>query len=256
MRFIQISDTHIGASPDFENYGHSSLRNLETMVDVINGLTFAPDFILHCGDVVEDGSEAAYQLAKVVLERLKYPVYYVNGNHDDRTKLQQILLGTKPISDRFDYAFEYSGIHIQVFDTYGPNFPTGTMTTEQLNRLDEICCPDGPPLLIAIHHQPVPLDVQWIDGWMWMDCHEEFRTRVASARNRIVGIFFGHVHRAFKVLNNGILYCSAPSGFAQLLSWPDLDKPQPTPDELGGFNIVTVSLGQTTIRQHYFGRPH
>ncbi len=255
MRFIHISDTHIGPAPDFSNYGHASLPNLEQTVEVINGLSFQPDFILHTGDVVEDWSEAAYRLAKPVLDRLKYPVYYVNGNHDDREHLQRILLGKTPNGERSDYSFVCDGIQIEVFDTFGPNQPTGTMTDSQLDRLGAICRPDGPPLMIAMHHQPVPLDVEWIDGWMWMDRHEELRKLVAPARQRIVGVFFGHVHRAFQVISEGILYCAAPSTFAQLRSWPDQDRPLPTPAEPGGFSVVTITAQQTTVRQHYIERP-
>src|SRR5215468_3825496 len=210
MRFIQITDTHIGQTPDFGNYGHRSLANLEKLVEIINDLTFQPDFVLHTGDVVEDWSEAAYKLAKPVLEKIKFPIYYVAGNHDDATLLQRVLLGREPSSDRFDYTFECDGIQFVVLDTRGgKDGPAGHLTPEQLSWLGRFCAPDGPPMVIIMHHQPVRFDIKWIDGWMTLDCDAEFRQTIAPARNRIRGVFFGHVHRAFQVINDGIMYCSA-----------------------------------------------
>jgi Icc protein len=256
MRFIHLTDTHIGPLPSFANYGHNSLQNLERIVDRINALPFTPDFVLHTGDVVEDWSEAAYKLAKPVLERIKFPVYYVAGNHDDPDKLQRILLNQEPKSDRFDYSFTCEDFTIAVFDTRRPEQnPGGTLRPAQMETLRQLCTPDGPPLVIALHHQPVLLDVTWIDGWMNLDNYAEFQQILAPARERVHGVFFGHVHRAFEVLVNGILYCSGPSSFAQLASYPNLQQPDPSPEELAGFSIVTVTPTQTTVRQHYIGRP-
>ncbi|HVO44456.1 MAG TPA: metallophosphoesterase, partial [Aggregatilineales bacterium] len=170
MRFVHLTDTHIGPTPDYTNAGHNAFKNLEHVVDRINELPFTPDFVLHTGDVVDDWSEAAYRLAKPVLKRIKFPVYYVAGNHDDPDRLQRILLNQEPTAERYDYSFDCDGIHIAVFDTRRPeDNPGGTLKPAQLQALREVCTPDGPPLLIALHHEPVLLDVTWMDGWMNLD---------------------------------------------------------------------------------------
>ena len=92
MRFVQITDTHIGQNPEFANYGHAPFSNLEAVVVAINALRFPVDFVLHTGDVVEDRSEGAYRLARRVLSRLRVPVHYVAGNHDDAAILQRVML--------------------------------------------------------------------------------------------------------------------------------------------------------------------
>ena len=265
MRFVHITDTHIDSAPDFINYGHSPRANLEALVAAINKLPFRVDFVLHTGDVVEDRSEDAYRIAKPIFEKLEPPIFYAAGNHDDATHLQRVLLGDEPTGDRFDYQFQVDGVQFVVLDTRGPNDPTGTLSDAQLDWLRALCTPDGAPLVIAMHHPPTSLDSPWLDtGWasptrafpnMLLDRGPEFMAALAPARARLRGVFFGHVHRPYQVIQDGILLCSAPSSFAQLLTWPTQRVPEPSPAEPGGFSLVTITREQTTLRQHYLPRP-
>ena len=265
MRFVHISDTHIGPTADFSHYGHAPLPNLEFIVDAVNALRFPVDFVLHGGDVVEDGSEEAYRLAQRALSRLRVPVLYVAGNHDNPPALQRIILGKEPSQERMDYATVVDGIHVVVLDTRGPQDPTGMLTNHQITRLREICTPKGPPLVIALHHPPLDLDCLWLAvGWatpegrkptMLLDQGPAFLEALSPARERIRGVFFGHVHRSYQIMHRGILFSSAPSGFAQLLTWPDADYPNASPDEPAGFSLVTIDQDKTTISQHALPRP-
>ncbi len=261
MRFVHITDTHIGPTPDYRLHEQRPLATLETLVQRINGLPFQPDFILHNGDVVDTPEESAYELARPVLAKLKAPVYYVMGNHDRPNPMLRVLLGKTASVNRFDYFTEIDGLGLAVFDTRGPVDPAGTLTPEQFAALRALCKPSGPPLIIAIHHQPVQLDSAWLDDpWtnglsMPMDCAEAFRQTIAPARDRIRGVFFGHVHRGYQVVQDGILYCSAPSAVIQFQSWPSQPAAIPADDELPGFGVVTVTPTSTIVRQYTFPRP-
>lgn len=263
MRFLHISDTHIAQSPNFVNYMHSPMRNLERLVWEINNLSFDVDFVLHTGDIVEDAAETAYHNAKPILRQLRFPVYYVNGNHDNRDHLQRIMLDKTPVGSRFDYTFDCAGVQFIVVDSAGSHTPTGDLTEAQLANLRALCVPDGPPLAIAIHHPPVALDSNWLDvGWprlnyrhMLIANGDAFMQAIAPARARLCGVFFGHIHRSYQVLRNGILLSAAPSTFGSLLTWPGQADPEIAPHEPGGFCLVTIADGQTTVRQHWFERP-
>ncbi len=259
MRFVHITDTHIGPTPDHRVLGQLPYPAVGALVEQINSLPFEPDFVLHTGDVTDDASEAAYALARPLLEKIKAPVLYALGNHDRPEPMRQILLGKAPTSDRYDYQMNIQGIELAVFDTRGPVDPEGTLTAEQFNALRNLCQPSGPPLVIALHHQPVPLDIAWLDhGWdgrrMMLDCSEAFLEAIAPARNRIRGVFFGHVHRSAQVFREGILFCTPPSACAQIFAWPTQTEPVPSPAELPGFNVVTITDDQTIIRQHTIPR--
>jgi Icc protein len=260
MRFVHITDTHIAADPAYARFGRTPVATLAALVRAINELSFPVDFVLHTGDVAEDRSEEAYRTAAELLSRLNAPAYFVAGNHDDGGLLQTILLGRATASPRFDYRFTTNGVSIAVLDSRGPRDPAGTLEDAQLDSLRTLCTPLGPPLIIAIHHPPFCLDSRWLDdGWdtseghttsMLLDRGAEFLQAIAPARERIRGVFFGHVHRAFQVMHRGILFASAPSAFGQFITWPDQRRPQPSPTEPAGFSLVTVTGEQTIVRQH------
>ena len=94
-------------------------------MDTINDLPLTPDFVIHTGDVVTDPHPDAYAQAAATMAKLRVPIYYVNGNHDDRGEIGKYLsmgpkeaLGEAP--DEFSYAFELKGYRFLVFDARGP----------------------------------------------------------------------------------------------------------------------------------------
>ena len=83
----------------------------------------------------------------------------------------------------------------------------------------------------------------------------EFVEAIAPARDRIRGVFFGHVHRAYQLVHRGILYSSSPSSFGQFLTWPGQEAPEAALAEPAGFSLVTITDEQTTVRFHAIARP-
>lgn len=257
VRFIHLSDTHIAPAADFAKYGHYAVRNLNAVVDAINALSFPIDFVLHTGDVVDDELAESYRTAQPLLNRIRYPVYYASGNHDEAALLQREVLGLPEASPRYDHRFRVGGVDFAVFDTRGPNDPAGQLQPDQLAALGALCTPEGGPLVIVLHHPPVPLDSTWLDqGWEALGNHPmlitnwpDFWAAIRPARQRIRGVFFGHVHRAFQVVREGVLVCSAPSVLAQFYAYPGQLTPAAAPHDHPAFNLVTIDDDQTTVRQ-------
>ncbi|MFQ3534359.1 MAG: metallophosphoesterase [Aggregatilineales bacterium] len=263
MRFIHISDTHLGKTPDFTYNGFNSYRHLEKVVETINSLPFSVDFVLHSGDVTEYGSSEEYALVRRLLERLRFPIRYAVGNHDNSALLQSALLGVESPSGRYDQTFTVNGVQVVILDTNNGFVPNGILTERQLTDLRALCTPEGVPLIIALHHPPVPLDTPWIqEGWasfgfrsMLLEQGEAFCAAIAPARERLRGVFFGHIHRAFQVQRDGVFYCSAPSTVIQFAAYPEQRDPKPVPEEPPAFALVTVNEAQVTVRQYALTRP-
>lgn len=261
VRFLHISDTHISSDPAFSNYGHRPYDNLKRLIATINALPYSFDFVLHTGDVVEDASTTAYQQAKHLFSDLRAPIYYLSGNHDHAPELQRVLLDIQMPKDRYDYAFVVGGVQFVVLDSRGPIDPGGELTSEQIAWLGEYCTPDGPPLVIALHHEPIPLDVPWLDEITFMASpmllrnSAEFIETLKPAQARLRGVFFGHIHRGIQVVQDGLLFSSAPSVFAQLKTWPNLRAATPAPEEAVGYCLVTIDEQRTLIQQYTFARP-
>jgi len=139
--------------------------------------------------------------------------------------------------------------------------PGGHLTDEQLSWLGGYCAPDGPPLVITLHHEPLPLDVPWLDeittmaSPMLLDNHTAFWEAIHPAAKRLRAVLFGHIHRSTQSVREGVLFSSAPSACAQLKTWPGLRAPTPAPEEAPGYCLVTIYPDRTLIQQYTFVWP-
>lgn len=259
LRFVHISDTHISPDPAYTlpEADHTPMEGAKELVRQINALPFAPDFVLHTGDVTFDPVPDAYQTARAILEQIRYPIYYLVGNHDDRMLLQKTMLERSSIVTPFDYEFEFNGVQIVCLDSNGPaKLPAGSLTMAQLEWLEGICkTPDPRPLVVAIHHNVLPIGAPFWDDFMRLSNGEDMHRVLLAARQRLRGVFFGHVHQATETYRDGILYSSVLSSWYQLHCWPGQANIQEDRGADSGFNVVTVTRDQTFIRRHRFAVP-
>lgn len=255
LTFIQVTDSHISHDPRYNGDGlsHTPLFGAKALVKRLNDLPFAPDFVLHTGDVCYDPDPNAYAAAREIFSELKYPIYYLNGNHDDKAALQRELLGREPLP-RFDQEFDVNGVQFVCLDSQHPTEPTrGRISAEQLARLEAIArADDSRPLVVATHHNALPTGIPWWDEYMIMENGEDFHRALLPARHRLRGVFFGHVHQATQTYRDGILYVSSLSSWYQIQALPG--QTQTVDDRLAqpGFNVVMLTPTQTFIRVYSY----
>ena len=259
LRFIHISDTHISHEP---GYGAADGRyhprlGAEALVDQINNLPFTPDFVLHTGDVAYDPIPEAYETARDILSRIRFPVHTLAGNHDDAEMLQRVFLQRDTVQPTWHYDFETNGVHVICLDSTGPAaHPSGTVSDEQLAWLANICQSDDPrPIVVGVHHNVSASGSPWLDEYMRMENGEALHQTLLPARHRLRGVFFGHIHQPSQTLRDSILYSSVLSSWYQIHSWPGQTRTTLEPDAEPGFSVVTVTADQTHIRCHRFPRP-
>lgn len=256
IRFIHISDTHIGSSPDFVLREKNTYDCTRELVEKINSFKAPMDFILHTGDVVNRPEKAAYNLTKEVFSDLTFPIVYVPGNHDEPemvNAIQDNLPGMKQFaSNSGSSEFQMNGCRFLILDCKGPAEidPHGIFDTAQKEELDYFLSrADTAPSVIFLHFPPVPLDVPWINEDMLIIKGEELHRTFVSCKDRIAAVFFGHVHRRFTLVRDGILYSSAPSPFCQFSASP-LDKRVKFEIDIPvSFNYVTIENGNVSIME-------
>ena len=73
--FVQLCDTQLGHG----GYEHD-LKSFKMSVKQINKLN--ADFVIMCGDLVQDRNDKSFSDFKEIIEDLKIPIYIVPGNHD------------------------------------------------------------------------------------------------------------------------------------------------------------------------------
>lgn len=262
LYFVHISDTHFGPTKDYERHGFRPFPCAAALVDTINHLPQKPDFVVHTGDVTTHPDAAAYKLAREVLGRLEAPVYYVVGNHDTAVSIQRYLpmgphaaLSEDP--DRLSYAFEVKGYRFVVLDARGPDDidPHGLLPEEQLAIAHREAQPDGPPLAIFMHYPLHPLNAIWMDANMLVLNGQELHRALLPARERLRGVFYGHVHRSMQTVRDGILYVAVASTFSQFTAWPKDTVVSPDAAYPPAFNFVHLLPQQTIVHQHVISRP-
>jgi 3',5'-cyclic-AMP phosphodiesterase len=257
LTFVHISDTHIPTDPAYrtEDATIPPYEGALKLVEQLNNLPFEPDFVLHTGDVAYDPDPEAYANCKDILSGIPYAIYYVTGNHDSSAALQMVMMGKQTPMTQLHYTFDVNGVQFVVVDSNGPaEQPRGFMTDSQLAWLETICCDtdDTRPLVIATHHNPIPVGIPWLDDFMGIQNGEAFHRTIYPARERIRGVFFGHIHQNLDIYRDGIYYCSTLSPWLNLHAWPEQVDTVPDVGAEGGFSVVTISSKQTTVRRHHF----
>ncbi|HEY1408719.1 MAG TPA: metallophosphoesterase [Promineifilum sp.] len=259
--FVHLSDTHFGPTEGYSRAGFRAMPYAEHVIEMINALPTPPDFVIHTGDVTTHPTEAAYRLAAKTFEALKFPIYYCTGNHDTSADIHRYMaMGPKvdcqPGTDTLSYAFEVRGYRFLVLDARGPDpiDPHGLLSPQQLEVLRRETKPAGPPLCIFTHYPAVRLNSPWMDANMPIFNGEEMHQSLLPARERIRGVFYGHIHNSTQTFRDGILYCAAASTFAGFTTWPTEEMIKPDYEAMPAFNFVQLLPEQTIIQQRPFGR--
>jgi Icc protein len=211
LRILQVSDCHVSADPKADYRGQNAGRNLKKMLPVMRA--WNPDFVLLTGDVSEDASPASYARVAVMLGTIGAPVLALPGNHDDPDVMQQrFRLGPW----RGPYAKEMERWLMVLMDSTEPGMISGSLSQQALEQLDEhLRGSSAEFVLIALHHQPVPVNAAWIDRYALENPGLFFN--FVDRDSRIRGITWGHVHQDFRTQRNGVALLGAPSSVANSL---------------------------------------
>jgi 3',5'-cyclic AMP phosphodiesterase CpdA len=261
VRFVHLSDTHLVPRPGGEVRGVNTYRRLEALVRAVNALPFAPDFIVHTGDVLDDAEDepdAACGLAAQVLARLRAPLHLVAGNHDgpELERYFPLPAGATDLgrgSERA-YSFRVKEHAFAILDARMPGSQAalGRLPGAQLQGLERLLEGDFASVTVLVHYPPLGFDSPWIEERMRITNGEEIeaRLRAAAARGRrIGGVFCGHVHRDFAAVAGGVLYSAVASPCFHFSGWPtDRDEPVIAPEPLIHFNVVSIGEQGTTVK--------
>ena len=260
--FVHISDTHLGPDPSYEAFGRRPYDSLTALLDAIEGLPTQPDFVMHTGDVATGsganlGVAESYRLAREQFSRLGVPVYYAVGNHDNPAGVLSLEMGKK--TSVFDenepvvsYAFEVGPERFVVLHSQGPHEEVGAggkLPPGQLAFLEQHLSGSA-KITVFLHHCPLDLDSDWFRDRVDMKDGDELHATLRRHRDRIRGVFFGHIHRGVQIVRDGVHYSSVGSPFCPLNYWPqvsetDTDLASPLP-----YNFVTLTETSTIVKEH------
>lgn len=209
FNFAVLADAHI-------NGPRNPLMKfrLETAIRQINELDPLPDFVMYCGDLIQNGNKEEFDYFDAIMAELKPKVYYVPGEHDYFLDLGEEFFrryGPSPFS------FDHKGTHViglngvvtrdfwtsrnmtpqqrmkvggtlTAVDVQGP-FMLGREQLDWLERdLSKIANKDT-PILLFTH---IPLYHYYLPWNMWTEDAPDAHALLKPFHN--VQVFHGHVH--------------------------------------------------------------
>lgn len=191
--FAQISDPHL-VPPGRTLDGVDTVAALVERIDRINALPVPPACVIASGDLVDDGSVAAYRHLAAHLARLAVPVHLLPGNHDDRDAMRQVFgdaLGTR---GAIQCVVELGDWRVLGLDTLDAGRESGWLCIDRLDWLHDRLSESALPTLIVLHHPPFASGIPGMDGMGLRN--PDALAEVLAEHAHVLGVSCGHVHRA------------------------------------------------------------
>jgi len=208
---LQISDCHLPERPATPYRRRNADEGLESLI--APGEAFGPQLVLATGDLSEDASPASYARLDQQLARLSAPVYALPGNHDDDGLLKQHI-ATGPWNGP---CLAPAGVwNLVLLKSNVAGRIDGAIKPDDLNALGAFLRTNpSQPVLIALHHQPVPVGSQWIDRYMLQS--PDALLALVQSHPQVRAVVWGHVHQGFDRMLGHARLLACPSTAANSL---------------------------------------
>ena len=209
MLIAQITDCHIGFFRS--KVGGANTRRLRAALDRLRDGPNRPNLLLLSGDLTEFGDAASYARLAAMLADLPFPVHLMVGNHDDRDALQATFPDT-PFDQGFvQYVLPLPGLRLIALDTLEPGRHGGAFCAERAQWLsDQLDADLVTPVVIAMHHPPIAVGLDWLDGDADAAWIARF-TKAIAGHPQIRAILAGHLHRTIHASVVGVSLTICPS---------------------------------------------
>jgi Icc protein len=191
--------------------GVATDATLRAVLDHAAASAVPPVAVLATGDLVQDETRAGYRRFRNLLAPLGLPVLCVPGNHD-APELMAEELATPPF--QVGGSADFGPWRVIALSTWTAQDDGGRLADAELARLGAALADPAPAhLLVALHHHPVPMGSQWLDGVALRNADALFA--LVDGHPRVRALLWGHVHQASDRLRGGLRLLSTPSTCAQ-----------------------------------------
>lgn len=209
LRFVQISDSHIGFNKPANTDVTATLR---AAIAKIKADPEPPAFVLHTGDLTHLSRAEEFDTLQQVLSELSIPVFYVPGEHDvledeGRSYLERFGRGTRGAGW---HSFDHSDVHfiglVNVVDLKAGGL--GTLGREQLEWLEDDVkhLNSSTPIVVFAHIPLWSVYPEW--GWGTDDSVQalSYLKRFGS-----VSVLNGHIHQVMRKVEGHVTFHTAMS---------------------------------------------
>jgi len=209
LRFVQISDSHIG----FDKAANSDVTaTLQAAVAKIKAEPEPPAFVLHTGDLTHLSKPAEFDTLQQVLSELSVPIFYVPGEHDvldddGKSYLARFGQGTRGAGW---YSFDRQGVHfiglVNVVNLKAGGL--GSLGAEQLAWLEQDVkqLKSSTPIVVFAHIPLWSVYPEW--GW---GTDDSARALSYLKRFGCVSVLNGHIHQVMQKVEGHVTFHTAMS---------------------------------------------
>ncbi len=241
MRIVQLTDLHLPPAGTDTQLRIDTRQNFLDMLPRVVALQ--PDLIVLSGDLCYDVPEAAtFNWVREQMDALEISYAVIAGNHDDSTQMGEAFdLTIQQKEVYFEKALDQQVILF--LDT-----ALATISDAQLEWLDEQLTNLEGPVLIFMHHPPLPA------GMPFMDNHWPFHrsAELMALFNRYASnmyVFCGHYHTERVVHAGNVSTHITPSLYFQL----DPEKAEPSIEHTSiALRVIDFKEGQLYTAVQYF----
>lgn len=204
IKFIQISDCHLGDTPEYQLRGVSPLKTLNQVLK--NAVLEAPQFMVGSGDLSETGSLESYQLLQATLDSAHLPYFLLPGNHDNMANLTRVFNG-KVFVDR---ALSLKGWQLIFLNSVVPGYHHGAISHKTLCFLENTLRRCHRKVAVFLHHHPATAPNAFMNKYGIRNAGK-LRAVMEAYASKVKWVAFGHTHQGFAVQKNGIHYFCSPA---------------------------------------------
>jgi len=223
-RLVQFTDLHWFADPAGEYRGLATRASFARVLAAAQQERWPPDALLMSGDLVDDGSSEGYAALAATLAPLGVPALCIPGNHDAPNALAA-LSGQRHM--RVGGQHRVGGWLVCLLNTFVPDDAGGRIAPAQLATLERALSREADrPVLVALHHHPVPVGSRWIDGVALREPEALFAT--LDRHDNVRAVVFGHVHQEHDSSRRGVRILGTPSTCVQFTVASDEFATDPT----------------------------
>ncbi|MDT8398656.1 MAG: 3',5'-cyclic-AMP phosphodiesterase [Pseudomonadales bacterium] len=215
IRLIQVSDTHLFASPEGLMVGMKSDEGFQAVIESIRQQQKHIDIVVCTGDISQDASVSSYLRFDQTISSLGAPHLWIPGNHDALDNIRQAI-GTD--SCGLDKRQRLANWELLMLDTCVEGMIHGHLSEAELMFLDrhleqQTQRADIPPVVICLHHNPLPVKARWLQKHALQNS-EEFLA-ILDKYTHVKCVLWGHIHQEFDEVRKGVRMLASPSTCVQ-----------------------------------------
>ena len=209
VKITQITDLHLGSDTSETLGGITTFDSFQSVLQAVERRGRGDNLLLLTGDLAGDCQPQAYQRLNRTLVDADKQAIWLPGNHDCLETMKSNLSNYPHC--RTHCAGNWG---ILLLDSSQPNSPGGHFSDQELVRaqqgLEQLA---GKPVLVAMHHSPVPVGSAWIDSQQ-ID-NQQRLYEILQGHSNVKAVVTGHVHQHHDSLWGEIPVYSAPSSCVQ-----------------------------------------